>query len=388
GDVVEDAAPVGIEAVVRLLACLAGGLVWRPLKEPSAPPRAGAFRLDGNGQLSGGPAQRGGAGGPSGVLLDSSGTEGPPRSILLGQAALCWQLEAHRLVLELAPHDVRVLTLPWTHAFGLVLDLLLGLVSQQTLVVAPLRGAWSPRALAARLAEADATWWCTVPRILELVVDAAPPGVSGPRRVLVGGAPVSARLRQGAQAWVGASGHLHVGYGMTEAGPGLAIDGRALPGIECRLDDGRLAVRTPAWCGAPSPDGWHDTGDVASLDAAGRLEVAGRASRRVKSPDATWLSLDALEAELATRPGVKAATIHQAGAGWAVCVLTDAGLTSMPGLTGFLERRLGAGVQLRVEPASPTLLAALAATSAKSISAALARWVSPPPPSSAPLPAR
>ncbi len=388
GDVIEDAMPRGLSAVVRLLACLSGGLVWRPLKDSAEPPLPSAWRVDAQGQLSGGPIERRAAAGPSGVLLESSGSEGAPKQVLLSQAALCWQLEAHHAVLQPGRDDVRVLTLPWTHAFGLVLDLLLGLVAQQTLVLAPLSGTWSPRSLASRLAEADATWWCAVPRLLELVLDAAPPAARGPTCVLVGGAPVSPRLREAANAWVGASGRLHVGYGMTEAGPGLAIDGVMLPGAECRIDDGRLSVRTPAWCGDPSPDGWHDTGDLASLGADGRLEVSGRASRRVKSLDATWLSLDALEAELSTRPGVKAATIQRSRGAWAVCVLTEAGAATMPELKGFLERRLGDGVDLRLEPASPTVLAALAATSAKSVSAALARWVSRAPPSSAPRPAR
>jgi hypothetical protein len=84
--------------------------------------------------------------------------------VLLSQAALCWQLEAHHAVLQPGRDDVRVLTLPWTHAFGLVLDLLLGLVAQQTLVLAPLSGTWSPRSLASRLAEADATWACSTLR--------------------------------------------------------------------------------------------------------------------------------------------------------------------------------------------------------------------------------
>ncbi|MDX2008581.1 MAG: AMP-binding protein, partial [Myxococcaceae bacterium] len=182
GDVIEDTTPRGLDAVVRLLACLAGGLVWRPLKDGPEPPLPSAWRVDPQGRLSGGPATRRLAAGPSGVLLESSGSEGAPKRVLLSQAALCWQLEAHRAVLQPERDDVRVLTLPWTHAFGLVLDLLLGLVAQQTLVLAPLSGTWSPRSLASRLAEAGATWWCTVPRLLELVLDAAPPDGRGPTR--------------------------------------------------------------------------------------------------------------------------------------------------------------------------------------------------------------
>jgi long-subunit acyl-CoA synthetase (AMP-forming) len=311
------------------------------------------------------------------VLLESSGPEGQPKSVLLTQAALVWQLEAHQRALALAPHDVRVLTLPWSHAFGLVLDLLLGLVSQQTLVVAPLSTSWSPRSLALLLKEVEATWWCTVPRVLELMVGAAPsPG--GPLRVLVGGAPVGPSLRETAREWLGAGGRLHVGYGLTEAGPGVSLDGRLLPGVSARLEDGRLFVQSPAWCGPESESGWHDTGDLATLDADGQLEVLGRTGRRVKGPDATWQSLDLLEQELARRPGLRAATIDRREQGWSVAVLLDDGAGPPAGLERFLERRIGGPIALRWERATPRLLAALAAIPAKSLSVALARVLGDP----------
>jgi acyl-coenzyme A synthetase/AMP-(fatty) acid ligase len=383
GDVMEDPSPAGLEAVVRLLACLAGGLVWRPLKAGAAALcRPGAWRLTPSAErLEGSRFDGGNAPGPSGLWLESSGTEGPPRAVLVSQAALCWQLEAHQRALALGADDVRVLTLPWTHAFGVVLDLLLGLVSKQTLVVAPLTGAWSPRSLAVLLADREATWWSAVPRLLELVMDASPPRCRAPRKVLVGGAPVSPALRAAAARWVGPEGRLHVGYGMTEAGPGLALDGALLPGVAARLEAGRLLVQSPAWCGADGDGLWHDTGDLASFDASGHLDVIGRASRRVKAPDATWVSLDALEAELAGRPGVKAAAITRHGAGWQVSALVETGTPSLGGLEGFLSRRLGDGVTVRLERATPQLLAALAATPAKSLSAALATVTKPPAPS-------
>jgi acyl-coenzyme A synthetase/AMP-(fatty) acid ligase len=384
GDVVEDPTPHGIEAVVRLLACLAGGLVWRPL-------RAGSSAEASDSAWRTGPAATltpTGARPPpraSGVLLSSSGTEGAPRPVLLTQAALCFQLEAHQQRLAPAPDDVRVLTLPWTHAFGLVLDLLLGLVSGQTLEVAPLTGPWSPRSLAQRLAERDATWWCTVPRLLELVVGSAK-GLPAPRRILIGGAPVGDALAARTQDWLGTAGRLHVGYGLTEAGPGVAIDGALLPGVLGRVADGRLFIQTPSWCGPGAVDGWNDTGDLASLEASGRLRIVGRASRRVKGPDALWVCLDALEDEVAARPGVRAAAINATGTGWDVTALVeDIGTLAGP-LTALLERRLGGLVRLRCHEATPTTLATLAAAPGKSLSAAL-RQLSPGP-SSAPPSAR
>jgi acyl-[acyl-carrier-protein]-phospholipid O-acyltransferase/long-chain-fatty-acid--[acyl-carrier-protein] ligase len=100
------------------------------------------------------------------------------------------------------------------------------------------------------------------------------------------------------------------GYGATECSPVIAVNqtfdnragtvGRILPGIEARLepveglhDAGRLVVRGPNVMAGymlsdapgrvqPPPDGWHDTGDIVSIDADGFVQIRGRAKRFAK----------------------------------------------------------------------------------------------------------
>jgi acyl-[acyl-carrier-protein]-phospholipid O-acyltransferase/long-chain-fatty-acid--[acyl-carrier-protein] ligase len=100
------------------------------------------------------------------------------------------------------------------------------------------------------------------------------------------------------------------GYGATEAAPVIAVNtpmhfnagsvGRLLPGMEARLEDvpgitegGRLSIRGPnimagyLKADAPGqlqvlPEGWHDTGDIVTIDAAGYVTIRGRAKRFAK----------------------------------------------------------------------------------------------------------
>ncbi|HVY34256.1 MAG TPA: AMP-binding protein, partial [Caulobacteraceae bacterium] len=111
------------------------------------------------------------------------------------------------------------------------------------------------------------------------------------------------------------------GYGATEAGPVIAVNhpsdnrpgtvGQLVPGIEARLEPvdgitggGRLFIRGPNIMAgylndnsgaleAP-PGGWHDTGDIVSIDKDRYVRLLGRAKRFAKI-GGEMISLSAVE---------------------------------------------------------------------------------------------
>jgi acyl-[acyl-carrier-protein]-phospholipid O-acyltransferase/long-chain-fatty-acid--[acyl-carrier-protein] ligase len=141
------------------------------------------------------------------------------------------------------------------------------------------------------------------------------------RLVLAGAEAVKDRTRQIYMERYGI--RILEGYGVTETAPVLAMNtpmanrpgsvGRLSPLMEYRLesvpgidDGGRLWVRGPnvmlGYLRAenpgvlePLPEGWHDTGDIVAIDAAGFISIKGRAKRFAKIAG-EMVSLSAVEA--------------------------------------------------------------------------------------------
>ena len=128
------------------------------------------------------------------------------------------------------------------------------------------------------------------------------------RYVVCGAEPVKAETRRVYMEKFGL--RILEGYGVTETSPVLAVNtpmfnrngtvGRLMPAVEHRLepvpgieDGGRLHVRGPNIMAGyyrvdnpgelePPPGGWHDTGDIVSVDADGFVAIKGRAKRFAK----------------------------------------------------------------------------------------------------------
>lgn len=151
-------------------------------------------------------------------LLRTSGTTGQARWVALSDRNVLSVLASH------LPHarlgNARVISvLPWWHAFGLVLDLLPALLSGAEIIRDP-EGGRSPRSILALSRAWGATHLNAVPLTVQRLLDRSD-GRSFLKQLrggIVGGAPISAPLAEALQ-----DTHLRVGYGQTEASPGIML---------------------------------------------------------------------------------------------------------------------------------------------------------------------
>lgn len=241
------------------------------------------------------------------VILFTSGTEGSPKAVVLsGRAVVANAMQAEARI-SIGADDRLLNVLPAFHSFGLtggtILPLVVGV--QLFLYPSPLHYKQIPE-LAAKLRP---TVMFGTDSFLTAYARTAKDGdFSSLRFVVAGAEPVKAETRRIWRERFGAE--IIEGYGLTEAAPVVAVNtathsrdgtvGRLLPGMKMRLEPvegiaegGRLQLQGPnlmlGYISPESPgvlqalgEGWHDTGDIVTVDREGFITIRGRARRFAK----------------------------------------------------------------------------------------------------------
>ena len=243
-----------------------------------------------------------------GVILFTSGTEGRPKGVVLSHANLLANIEQIEEHVQLNPDDIFFNPLPTFHCYGLTAGTLWPLIHGHAVVLHP--SPLQTKTIARRIAKSGATVLFATDTFLQQYMRASKDGGIKCLRIAVCGAE---RVRDETRKIAEEKFTMEVleGYGVTEGAPVLAANqpgdirsgsiGKMLPGIETRIEpvdgledgagclwvrgpnimSGYISPETPGQI-IPLKDGWHNTGDVVSVDAGGYYVIRGRIKRFAK----------------------------------------------------------------------------------------------------------
>jgi acyl-[acyl-carrier-protein]-phospholipid O-acyltransferase/long-chain-fatty-acid--[acyl-carrier-protein] ligase len=284
------------------------------------------------------------------AILFTSGSEGTPKGVVLSHRNMLANAAQAQARIDFGRTDKVFNVLPVFHSFGLTVGLVLPLVSGVPVYLYP-----SPlhyRVVPELVYGSNATILFGTDTFLAGYARAAHAyDFRSLRYILAGAEPVKPATRKTYAEKFGL--RILEGYGVTETAPVLALNtpmfnrfgtvGRIMPGMEARLEPvpgvsegGRLFVRGPnvmlGYLRAERPgvlevpaEGWHDTGDIVTIDPDGFVTIRGRAKRfaKIGGEMISLAAVEAVAAELYPDAGSAVAAVPDPRKGERLVLVTE-----------------------------------------------------------------
>lgn len=269
------------------------------------------------------------------AVIYTSGTTGQPKGVMLTHHNLTYSARSSGLIRALGPDDLVYSVLPVTHSLGFTGVMLATFTYGGTVSLTP---RFDPAAALRAISEGHVTVMIGAPSMFAMLVEyATRQGLTGLpqsrlRLIASAGASLDPAIKQTIETWFGQT--LNNGYGITECAPTISqtrIDrprtdcavGMLLPGIEARLHD-TLHIRGPnvmagyyrdpaATSAVLDPDGWFDTGDLATFEDD-HLFIVGRSKEQITRFGFKIYPAE-VEAVLNTHPSVRQSAVIGRGNG-------------------------------------------------------------------------
>jgi acyl-CoA synthetase (AMP-forming)/AMP-acid ligase II len=274
------------------------------------------------------------------LLPSSSGTTGPPKSVVLTHGNLAAGVGQLRAGIRYTGDDVVLALAPFPHILGFVVTLAAPLAAGATVVTVP---RFDLGAVVTAVETYRVTVLAVPPPVLAALSGAPQTlaaDLSSVEFLAAGGAPVTPALQERAAVRFPRA-VIAQGYGMTETTAVIPVPDRRRgtppgsvgllgPGTQARIvdaegrdlgsgGDGELWVRgpqtTPGYLGDPAADaelfgldGWLRTGDLARMDGDGCLRIVDRLKELIKV-DGLQVAPAELEALLLAHPAVSDAAV-------------------------------------------------------------------------------
>lgn len=320
------------------------------------------------------------------AILFTSGSEGTPKGVVLSHRNMLANTAQAAARIDFGRQDKVFNVLPVFHSFGLTVGLVLPLVSGVPVYLYP-----SPlhyRIVPELVYGTNATILFGTDTFLNGYARAAHPyDMRSLRYILAGAEPVKDSTRRVYMEKFGV--RILEGYGVTETAPVLAINtpmfnrigtvGRIMPGMEARLDKvpgveegGRLHVRGPnvmlGYLRAENPgvleapaEGWHDTGDIVTIDKDLFVTIRGRAKRfaKIGGEMVSLAQVEAIAAECWQGAMSAVASVPDAKKGERLILVTDKPGATKSEFQSFAKSKglseLAMPAEVMIVPALPLL---------------------------------